>query len=681
MNRRTLPIAAALAVVALSLAPAPDEPALAATITDFSGTVSINGSLTVGAGETLRFDPGTDTTVEIAGNLVVNGTLEMKPAPGVEHVLRFVGVNEAGFSSGGMSVLESDRGLWVMGAGRLDLLGQPKVGWNRTGTDPSWLAGDEIRVAPTNVADYGTDGFATFAPGSIVPRADPSLPPAEVINLTRSVTIEGTPAGRSHVFINSSSPQSIRYVRFRYMGPRQAEGNATVGVVGRYPLHFHMMGEGSRGSLVEGSVVVQSGNRAFVTHLSNGITLRGNVAYDVMDTPFWWDEGDPSDDILWEGNFAGYTRTDPPLVHSTTAGFRIGPGVGNVATGNVAAGINGTGLCAGFQWGPEGEPQWIFTNNLAHNVRCHGARVWRNDSVNVIVDDYIAYRNGEAGINHGAYGNSFIYRDIFLFQNVEVGIINHTFSKGVRPGVDQQTWSCVSVVGSPIAMRVMHSGIVGNTPVLMENLVISGVGRLVEVSEGALVNGQTLLRRVDYEAIGLACGSAAAPDLFVDDEGSFHEPDIQVLARALVTKGCAPTLFCPSAPVTRGQMAAFLVRALGLPAEDVDYFTDDQASIFAADINALAQWEITKGCAAGVFCPDGNVTRGEMAAFLVRALDLPASTSDSFSDDQASIFAADINALAAAGITQGCAPGLFCPNSLVTRAQMASFIVRAMGLN
>jgi hypothetical protein len=441
------------------------------------------------------------------------------------------------------------------------------------------------------------------------------------------------------------------------------------------------MGEGARGSIVEGSVVTQSGNRAFVTHLSNGVTLRGNVAYDVVDTAFWWDEGDASDDILWDGNFAGYVRSDPPTEHSTTAGFRIGPGDGNAAIGNVAAGIMGTGNCAGFQWGPEGEPEWTFTDNLAHNVRCHGARVWRNDSVNVVVENYIAYRNGEAGINHGAYGNSFIYRNLYLFENGEAGVINHTFSKAVRAPILQQAWTCVSIVGSPIAIKVMHSGIEGNTPVLMDHLALSRVERLVEVSEGALMSGQTLLRRVDFEQIGLGCASVSSPDLFTDDAGSGHEADIQVLARSLVTKGCAPTLYCPSAPVTRGQMAAFLVRALGLPAEDTDQFIDDQASLFAADINALARWGITNGCAVNAFCPEGNVTRGQMAAFLVRALDLPASSTNGFTDIDGSIFAADITALAAAGITQGCGPGLFCPNNLVTRAQMASFIVRAMGLN
>jgi hypothetical protein len=72
-----------------------------------------------------------------------------------------------------------------------------------------------------------------------------------------------------------------------------------------------------------------------------------------------------------------------------------------------------------------------------------------------------------------------------------------------------------------------------------------------------------------------------------------------------------------------------------------------------------------------------------MAAFLTRALDLPASSVNAFVDDEGSIFEADIDALAAAGITKGCNPpdnDEYCPNALVTRAQMASFLGRGLGL-
>jgi hypothetical protein len=67
------------------------------------------------------------------------------------------------------------------------------------------------------------------------------------------------------------------------------------------------------------------------------------------------------------------------------------------------------------------------------------------------------------------------------------------------------------------------------------------------------------------------------------------------------------------------------VRALGLTATNGTDFTDDNDSIFETDIEKLAAAGITAGCnppANNHFCPDGRVTRGQMAAFLVRALGL-----------------------------------------------------------
>ncbi|HEX2404787.1 MAG TPA: S-layer homology domain-containing protein, partial [Acidimicrobiia bacterium] len=116
---------------------------------------------------------------------------------------------------------------------------------------------------------------------------------------------------------------------------------------------------------------------------------------------------------------------------------------------------------------------------------------------------------------------------------------------------------------------------------------------------------------------------------FTDDNASVFEDAIDRLATAGVTRGCNPpanTRFCPDDPVTRGQMAAFLVRALGYTDNGGgNRFTDDNASVFEDAIDRLATAGVTRGCnppANTRFCPDQPVTRGQMAAFLTRALDL-----------------------------------------------------------
>ncbi len=170
----------------------------------------------------------------------------------------------------------------------------------------------------------------------------------------------------------------------------------------------------------------------------------------------------------------------------------------------------------------------------------------------------------------------------------------------------------------------------------------------------------------------------------VDDSHIFTE-DVGWLAREDVTRGCnAPwnDEFCPDDPVTRGQMAAFLVRALDLPAGEAA-FTDTNGSGFEAEIAALYTAGITRGCDTADstrFCPDDPVTRGEMAAFLVRAVDLPPAES-SFIDAAGSVFEAEIGALAASGATRGCDPldgSRFCPDDPVIRAQMAAFLRRLL---
>ncbi len=167
---------------------------------------------------------------------------------------------------------------------------------------------------------------------------------------------------------------------------------------------------------------------------------------------------------------------------------------------------------------------------------------------------------------------------------------------------------------------------------------------------------------------------------FFDDDGSVFEPAIEALAAAGVTSGCADARFCPDDAVTRGQMAAFLARAMDLTETSGNTFSDDDGSVFEDAIEALVGAGVTSGCAEASFCPDDPVSRGQMAAFLVRALDLPRAGGDRFSDDDNSEFEATIESLAAAGITSGCAEGLFCPDDPVTRGQMAAFLTAAFDL-
>ena len=178
---------------------------------------------------------------------------------------------------------------------------------------------------------------------------------------------------------------------------------------------------------------------------------------------------------------------------------------------------------------------------------------------------------------------------------------------------------------------------------------------------------------------------------FVDDNGSIFEGSIEAIAAVGITTGCNPPVndqFCPNRNVNRGEMAAFLVRALDLTETGPgDFFTDDDDSIFENDIDKLAYAGITKGCNPpdnDLFCPGVSVTRGAMAAFLVRGYGYDDDGGGNlFTDDDGIVFENDIDKLGTAGITKGCNPPVndhFCPFSAVTRGEMAAFLQRAEGL-
>jgi len=176
---------------------------------------------------------------------------------------------------------------------------------------------------------------------------------------------------------------------------------------------------------------------------------------------------------------------------------------------------------------------------------------------------------------------------------------------------------------------------------------------------------------------------------FNDDDGNVHEGNIEAIAGAGITLGCNPPAndeFCGSDTLTRGEAAAFLHRALNLPASSTDFFTDDDSSVFEGAINGIAAFGIAIGCNPpdnDNYCPDDTVTRAQFASLLVRALSLTdGAGSDLFTDDNGNVHEGDIDRLATAGITLGCNPPTndnFCPDDLVQRDQSASFFARAMG--
>ncbi|CAN5763214.1 hypothetical protein BH23ACT5_BH23ACT5_14760 [soil metagenome] len=180
----------------------------------------------------------------------------------------------------------------------------------------------------------------------------------------------------------------------------------------------------------------------------------------------------------------------------------------------------------------------------------------------------------------------------------------------------------------------------------------------------------------------------ASAGTFADDDGNVHEAAIEALAQAGITQGCGPDRFCPDRHVTRGEMAAFLTRAFSLKPSSKNYFVDHTGSTFQGDINAIAKAGITIGCNPPMndrFCAEGAVTRAQMASFLIRAMgkERMAKGKSTFEDSDGNPHGADIQRMAKLNITKGCNPPantFYCPDSQITRGEMATFLARALNL-
>jgi len=191
---------------------------------------------------------------------------------------------------------------------------------------------------------------------------------------------------------------------------------------------------------------------------------------------------------------------------------------------------------------------------------------------------------------------------------------------------------------------------------------------------------------------GLSGAMARAYVSMFADVSAFDLYIASLVANGL-TVGCGGPNYCPTAPVTRQQMAVFLLRGkYGLcytpPPCTGTVFTDVPCTGGPFDpwIEALAQLQITSGCGGGNYCPTDPVKRQQMAVFLLKALEgstyaPPDCTNPTFGDVPCSNpFATWIYDLVARGITAGCGGGNYCPVAPVLRQQMAVFLVKTFNL-
>ncbi len=189
-------------------------------------------------------------------------------------------------------------------------------------------------------------------------------------------------------------------------------------------------------------------------------------------------------------------------------------------------------------------------------------------------------------------------------------------------------------------------------------------------------------------ATAAACDPADVPGTqFGDIKASVHREAIECMVWWDAIAGFADGTYRPQAPITRGQAASMMARALvtagvTLPSDPPDAFTDD-AGVHESDVNALAAFGVVTGFPDGTFRGSATVTRAQIASMFARAWasatgESLAAGDDAFTDDDGSVHEADINAVAAAGWVNGVAPQTFAPGDPATRGQFASILARML---
>jgi hypothetical protein len=314
----------------------------------------------------------------------------------------------------------------VRNGGQLDLRGKPKSGWVRGAGASGWQAGDRILTAPTEPGRYALSDFHTGSPG-VVTLADGRTIAAEQFNLTRSITIDNVSRIMFHM---GAGRQVLKHVAVTNSG--------ISGKLAFYPIHFHLNGNSTRGSIIEGVAVENGRFHAFVPHASHGITFLDCVAHNTMGEAYWWDpppsKGDTlndTHDTVWQHCLATYVVRAAGIETHRTSAFSLGKGSGNRCVDCTAVGVQGGNQTSGFHWPENAAGVWEFRGCVTHNNASTGIFTWQNNPDAHIIDNFIAYRCGRSGIEHGAYANNYVYRNAVI-TDAEWAVRQHAISRDDR---------------------------------------------------------------------------------------------------------------------------------------------------------------------------------------------------------------------------------------------------------
>ena len=315
------------------------------------GNVTVMGSFKFVRAKSTQLDVG--NIIVMQGGYFEAGIFSNPIPSGVQTSIRFVVKNESQFV-GGPLFQPTDTGLWVMSGGRAELHGAPVTSWTRLAAnvnpgsttitvdnDANWKAGDKIVITTTSQFWNQTEeneilsvnGKTLTLKNPVMYQHDGIAPAqAEVALLTRNVLITSKygEGRRSHTMYMYNSSGSLSYAEFSKLGPTN--------ILGRYPVHFHLMGSTSAGMFAKGISMHDSGNRWVSIHSSNKILMEDSVGYNSSGHGYFFEVGNEVDNTLNRNigitTYPGNLTEADQIWHSV---FWIQNGA-NTITNNIAVG-------------------------------------------------------------------------------------------------------------------------------------------------------------------------------------------------------------------------------------------------------------------------------------------------------------------------------------------------------
>lgn len=469
-------------------------------------TVTVNATspvcrdCTVNSGGTLRASRSVSNTLTIGRNLIANGgtidyglQTDRIPSSVQARVLWNITGLEAGYVGGDTDVpLTTDPGLWVYNGGNVYAHGFIKETWVKLAASASagatsvaiegrytqgWGSGDALVFSDTHARASTSDNqqeertlsgltgavgdasrTLSWAVGLTNAHERIALPAftdpfgdtwneilaGEVANITKNVVFDtstGTSVDAPHFMVLDTANVYLEDMRINNFSPR-----STRNPMGRYGLHLHQQGEGSRGSYRRRTVISNSKGGACFVHESFGITGEDNVYYNVGTVAALAGEQistainlevtstiDPRGPDIIPAIAANDFREERALAirSGSTASFDrrsssfwMGMGSFNAAfLGCVATGHTGSTDSGGFVW-PEPSAnafQQAHANRCeAHSCFPHGFFMHMNfgrSSPFQIMNDWLSWRNGSHGIREGAYASGFHMHHLRAIEN------------------------------------------------------------------------------------------------------------------------------------------------------------------------------------------------------------------------------------------------------------------------